>query len=273
MASDAERDITAPPADKQVIVHDGKRYTTVKEGLAYILLPESAEEAARQPKDSDEVQNVFYNPIQQFNRDLTVLAIRAYGKERLREKLAMRQDKRSRFPDKKRKRHDANAGDSRPAKTQKVASHGEEAADPPRGDQLEQQQQHEPATGGGTDATAAASSAVGGAAAPAAAADAAEPTTTETTVDGPAEGDFSSQKVQAPHQPRFTILDALSATGLRALRYAHEIPFVTSVTSNDLLATATETIRLNVRHNGLQGRVHVSHDDAVAHMAAATSTT
>ncbi len=32
------------------------------------------------------MQQVFYNPIQQFNRDLTVPAIKAYGKEPLEKK-------------------------------------------------------------------------------------------------------------------------------------------------------------------------------------------
>ena len=74
--------ITAPPAAGQHILHNGKEYTTIKEGLAYILIPASASTVPQTtPKGENESQSVFYNPIQQFNRDLSVLAIKAYGEE------------------------------------------------------------------------------------------------------------------------------------------------------------------------------------------------
>lgn len=71
-----------------------------------------------------------------------------------------------------------------------------------------------------------------------------------------------------PKQPKinFTILDALSATGLRALRYSHEIPFTTSVTANDLLPEATKAIELNVQHNQLQDKIKPITGNAMAHM-------
>src|SRR4051812_8326813 len=43
MSSDAQP-ITALPAAKQIIEHDGIRYTTIKEGLAHILIPEASVE-------------------------------------------------------------------------------------------------------------------------------------------------------------------------------------------------------------------------------------
>ncbi|KAL8928995.1 MAG: hypothetical protein Q9208_001438 [Pyrenodesmia sp. 3 TL-2023] len=64
----------------------------------------------------------------------------------------------------------------------------------------------------------------------------------------------------------FRILDALSATGLRALRYAKEIPQVTSVTANDLSPSATASIRLNVAYNELAGKVSPTTGDARAVM-------
>jgi len=79
--------IDSQPAVDQLIEHDGKSYSTVKEGLAYILVPPNAR-TEQDPKskrnhkgdDSDQqAQSVFYNPIQQFNRDLSVLAIKAFG--------------------------------------------------------------------------------------------------------------------------------------------------------------------------------------------------
>ncbi|RPB23463.1 TRM-domain-containing protein [Terfezia boudieri ATCC MYA-4762] len=52
-----------------------------------------------------------------------------------------------------------------------------------------------------------------------------------------------------PTTPPFRILDALSATGLRALRYALEIPFATHLTANDLSAAAVQTIHRNLLYN------------------------
>lgn len=46
------------------------------------------------------------------------------------------------------------------------------------------------------------------------------------------------------------VLEALSATGLRAIRYAREVPGVTTVLANDLDPGAVQTIARNVVHNG-----------------------
>lgn len=49
----------------------------------------------------------------------------------------------------------------------------------------------------------------------------------------------------------FTILEALAASGLRSIRYAKEIPNLKQVIANDLEAEAVESIRRNVKYNGL----------------------
>lgn len=59
-----------------------------------------------------------------------------------------------------------------------------------------------------------------------------------------------------------TILEALSATGLRSIRYAKEIPNVTKIVANDLSEQAVETIKANVVHNGVESLIDTSHDDA-----------
>ncbi|MCO5605346.1 hypothetical protein L7F22_059529 [Adiantum nelumboides] len=64
----------------------------------------------------------------------------------------------------------------------------------------------------------------------------------------------------------FTVLDALSATGLRALRYAKEIPFATNVIANDLSRSAVEAIEMNIDHNQVKGKVHSNVGDARAYM-------
>ncbi|KAK5998592.1 tRNA 2,2-dimethylguanosine-26 methyltransferase [Cladobotryum mycophilum] len=179
---------------------DGKQFRVVKEGKATILVPQGAKIG----EDRGDVQQVFYNPIQQYNRDLSVLAIKTYGEEALekrKEKLKDKSNKQS----KKRKR-DEQDDSSHPvlAEATKTETQGEENISQPE--------------------------------------------------------DVKAQK------PKFKILDALSASGLRALRYAHEIPFVTSVNANDLSTSAAETIKQNISHNGLDDIITVTNEDALAHM-------
>ncbi|XP_073960468.1 tRNA methyltransferase 1 isoform X2 [Choristoneura fumiferana] len=59
-----------------------------------------------------------------------------------------------------------------------------------------------------------------------------------------------------------SILEALSATGLRSIRYAKEVPNVTKIVANDLSAQAVETIKANIVHNGVKDIIETSHDDA-----------
>ena len=60
------------------VTYDGNEYEVVREGSAEILNIKGPD---IQPKQSANSQTVFYNPIQQFNRDLSVLAIRAFGED------------------------------------------------------------------------------------------------------------------------------------------------------------------------------------------------
>ena len=246
--------ISAAPAEGQFISHNGKEYATVKEGLAHILVPKQALDAAQQASDTQGVQHVFYNPIQQFNRDLTVLAIKAYGTEKLQDKEAAFQKKLKGIQQKKRKRQEQRTDTERSTKAQKLcddqlaaeAKPNEAATASEAADAKSQQQ-----LSTGMDSATASSEQTG-----------------VSEVARAADGDSTAVKEERPSRPppSFKILDALSATGLRAIRYAQEIPFVTSVTSNDLLAEAVESIKLNVEHNKLESKVNVSHDDAIAYM-------
>lgn len=241
METDTAQPITATPAPGQIISHLGVRYTTVKEGLAHILVPEATVEANAKVRNDQGVSQVFYNPIQQFNRDLTILTIRAHGKEKIAQKELAAQNK-AKLIDKKRKRKDhTQAQEERPSKVPKTPEDGADV-----------QMVEAGAAEGSNDAV-----------------EVPAPVVEENIVaDKPAEPTTENETPteNGTKPPKFTILDALSASGLRALRYAHEIPFVTSVTSNDLLKAAVESIKLNVQHNGLESKINVSHDDALAHM-------
>ncbi|KAF4587366.1 N2,N2-dimethylguanosine tRNA methyltransferase [Ophiocordyceps camponoti-floridani] len=166
---------------------DGKLYRPIKEGKATILVPAEATNS----------QQVFYNPIQQYNRDLSCLAVKAYGQWTMERRAQSQGSKRA--GSRKRKR-DGNEGGS-------------------TGDQ--------------------------------------------PVVDQAKDESKQSETKLKPRSP-FKILDALSASGLRALRYAHELPFATAITANDLSASAAASIKRNVQYNGLQDIISVTNDNALA---------
>ena len=144
-------------------------YNIITEGKAHILFPEK--------------ETVFYNPIQQFNRDLSVTCIKAW-------------DNLYGIPKQTRK-----------GRKRSLQSPGEESS---KKRKLE---------------------------------------------DGSAE-------TQTSTRPYIKILEALSATGLRAIRYAHEIPNVKEIVANDLLPAAVESIKKNVEYNKVEKIVKPNLDDA-----------
>ncbi len=239
--SNTLRDLSAPPAAGQRIQHANVVYTTVKEGLAHILVPEDSE-----TKDGQEVQQVFYNPIQQFNRDLTILAMTAYGKERMEQKTAASNARAGKFVDRKRKRKDPAPPPQtdRPAKSPRLAEGATEPTDAQADTEMPDIAAEEQV--------------------------AEEDVPEHQAPEKPTETEHPAETTETPAKKdpalTFKILDALSASGLRALRYAHEIPFATSVTANDILKKAAEAIERNAAHNGLSDKIKVSVDDAMAHM-------
>ncbi|RKP07000.1 N2,N2-dimethylguanosine tRNA methyltransferase [Thamnocephalis sphaerospora] len=141
--------MSGAPAEVAVV----GEYHPITEGKATILFPNTNE--------------VFYNPVQQFNRDMSIAAIKTWGKEYLEQK----QNKRK---------------------------------------------------GGASD---------------------------EAAPSG------------------FSVLEALSATGLRSIRYAKEIESLDYVVANDIEADAVRSIRRNIAHNGLtEEKVRPSERDACALM-------
>lgn len=144
------------PANQFNVSVDGKEYTAVKEGLATILFPKVAIQTDRNGKKIEVVGEVFYNPIQQFNRDLSVFAIKAFAE-------IFHAEKKPKFR--------------------------------------------------------------------------------------PRNEDPKGLAIKGQARPRLAILDALSATGLRALRYALELPMVTLAAANDLDKSAVESIKRNILYN------------------------
>lgn len=139
-------------------------FQKVTEGKATILFPDTNE--------------VFYNPIQEFNRDISIAAIRTWDE--------IYQEERAHKLAQKKARKDAiNA---------KRAQEGQEPLPEKEG-----------------------------------------------------EGDEAS----GSSSRGITILEALSASGLRSIRYAKEIPNVRHILTNDLEADAVASIKRNAEFNGI----------------------
>ncbi|KAJ4378177.1 RNA methyltransferase tRNA(m5U54)methyltransferase [Neocucurbitaria cava] len=243
--------INAPPKAGQNISHEDKEYTTIKEGLAHILVPQGVPTSTdpKLSKEDSQKQQVFYNPIQQFNRDLSVLAIKTYGQDSIARKLqrheqAMKRGERKR----QQKTQEQQVGEGTAVETtSEEPSVADDAASKKRklvvGDADEgaipskKQRVHENG-------------------------DIEQAETVDSGLNAPA----AANGARKPWTPPFSILDALSATGLRALRYAQEIPFATSITANDMSQKAVDSIGLNVRHNKLQEKITANTGNAIAYM-------
>ncbi|KAG7002082.1 tRNA (guanine(26)-N(2))-dimethyltransferase [Physcia stellaris] len=237
------------------ITYGDKEYDVVSEGLAEILKlkKEGTTTTAK-------TQSVFYNPIQQFNRDLSVLAIRAFAEDlavirRLRKEKQIARQAQGVQQGRKRKRVGASTEGNNVEQTLDAAvkrSKPDDLDKPDPAPTLEE-----------TDQASVVRS---------------EPAVTRDGESGNDAGliptgpkALTSPKSIPEPKPTFRVLDALSATGLRALRYAKEIPMVTSITANDLSSAAIASIKLNVQHNVVGEVVKPTTGDARAHMYNAAS--
>ena len=244
MTDTLSKTIDATPQVGQRINYAGKEYTTIKEGLAHILVPHGVPTSTdpKMSKEDTQRQQVFYNPIQQFNRDLSVLAIKTFGEDIIQRKAQKHEQHRKKGEKKKQKKHDTTTTEETangtsfteegPSKKRKLdESEADEEAAPSKKQKVTENGEagHEEGAEGLQEST------------------------TNTNQD-------------QPWKPSFSILDALSATGLRALRYAQEIPFATDITANDMSQKAVDSIGLNVKHNRLEDRITAKTGNAIAYM-------
>ena len=80
---------------------------------------------------------------------------------------------------------------------------------------------------------------------------------------------FSEDRSEDPKykfEDGLKIMEALSATGLRSIRYAKEIPKSKLIIANDFSKRAVETIQNNIEKNDVENIVKSSHGDASAVM-------
>ncbi|KIW19808.1 N2,N2-dimethylguanosine tRNA methyltransferase [Exophiala spinifera] len=273
---------------------DGKKYRKVTEGLASVLAPykQDSDAHTRKGHNNDEgAQAVFYNPIQQFNRDLSVLAITVYAEGAVLEKEIQQSRKhqgRKNAKERKKQRASKSYGTTSQQKQNGVAEASNYAVE------NGEARQNETASNGGRKRKAAD---ISNPDADTVAAESKKARTDQNVGDDDddlpveeltshpvgeksqqegdgvqiaekkqneeAKGD-STKVVAAATQKRtpFAILDALSATGLRALRYAKEIPLATNIVANDISPESVHSIDLNIKHNEVQDKVHSNLGDA-----------
>lgn len=239
--------IEVMPKAGQNIAHDGKIYTTIKEGLAHILVPQGVPTSTdpKLSKEETQRQQVFYNPIQQFNRDLSVLAIKTFGQDSIERKLRKHEVTKKRAERKRQRAQDKTMTEEQEDPSENgVALETEGTSNKRKLDEGDMEEDVAPAKKQRVVENGAA-----------------EKATAEVAPNAPGDTTGPSQWV-----PPFSILDALSATGLRALRYAQEIPFATSVTSNDMSSEAVASIKLNVKHNKLEDKITPNTGNAIAYM-------
>jgi tRNA (guanine26-N2/guanine27-N2)-dimethyltransferase len=260
----------APNTATDIVKYNGRDYSIAREGLAGILTPHPPQVAS---------QAVFYNPIQQFNRDLSVLAIRIFGDDlaairnaKHGKRLQTSGGKAKKGQKRKRDENDLQ-GREETTKASESCEKNDTTRDHEFSPNAKMPNGTEPSAGPVQPSAGDVSSAVitdntsevkdpqsvGYTETPLG------PRLTQSATNG------NEYKAQTENQGilrpcSFRILDALSATGLRALRYAKEIPAVTSVTANDLSSLATDSIKLNIQYNRLADKVYANTGNALSHM-------
>ncbi|KAI8453031.1 tRNA methyltransferase [Phakopsora pachyrhizi] len=200
-----------------------------QESSTQILLP---------PPSSSSSQTAFINPVQEFNRDLSIAAIRAWHsirQDETRNRAASRPRGRTNDHPKARRTVGTEDSEDQPTKRQRTTDTTDSSHQlPTLPDNRQPDTNHKPVT--------------------------------EPVID-----DLSNPPSDhRDRTPTFTALEALSATGLRAIRYAKEIPSMRWIIANDLSPSAVSAIRANIRHNGLEperpevdlGKVRVNQGDA-----------
>ncbi|KAH8116969.1 N2,N2-dimethylguanosine tRNA methyltransferase, partial [Phellopilus nigrolimitatus] len=211
----------SPPPESITIPEIPDGFTLHTENTARILLPATDE--------------AFLNPVQEFNRDLSVACIRVWSEQFDAAKEKKWRDRNARAAagegkEKKGKGKNAKKAKSKLETVVKVES-GKEmpaALDVPMSDEPNERATSVPSG--------------------------------SAPVGAEVKTDTTQVATYRPH--RFVLLEALSATGLRAIRYAKEIPLVKYVIANDISPVAVEAIKRNVELNGLGDKTEASASSA-----------
>ena len=255
MVSSSPANITS----RKQVSYDGVDYDVVREGLAEILNPVQAQasqvNAIENGREKRQAQSVFYNPIQQFNRDLSVLAISVFAKQlvdiRNQDQKSGKRKFASEKANKRRKLEAFKDDSSEPHTNQDVSEETVKEIDNKESETAASKIDTEMLDASLIDAQI--------------------DTRNDTIANENGDSVSTIPEVPKPttaegmyHQIR--VLDALSASGLRALRYAQEISTLTHIVANDLSASATKAINLNIHHNKQEAKISLNTGNAIDFM-------
>ncbi|KAG4304012.1 hypothetical protein PORY_002535 [Pneumocystis oryctolagi] len=180
-----------------------------QEDLSNVYLVSEGKASFFVPKEN----KVFYNPVQTFNRDLSVIVTRSWSQDFLKNKEMILKEKQ----------------EKKEFKRQKTSHFSEK---------MEKTSEESPQN---TEKTSFSSK-----------------KTNSSNFN-------TSDSLNQSHKsclPSFNILDAFSATGIRAIRYIKEIPNVGYVVANDYAKAAVDVIKKNCSYNNIFEKVKFSCEDA-----------
>ncbi|KAK4048628.1 RNA methyltransferase tRNA(m5U54)methyltransferase [Microbotryomycetes sp. JL201] len=233
--TDAAPSIATPAAtesDSSINAAPPAGFVAYTEATTSILFATPDSALANQDKSTQTPQApVFLNPVQEYNRDLSVVAIRAWSERRQTDKAAYWEEGVRRKWARRRARaeREEQQADETASKKRKVdASPAVTSADVSGDLEAKSVPATEPAPGVSESSV--------------------------SNINTTARPVPSVETVLTPPRFKFTLLEALSATGLRAIRYAKEIPLLRYVVANDLSSSAVQDIKRNVEYNGLTPR-------------------
>lgn len=182
--------------------------TVISEGKAKVIYPSA--------------NQVFYNPVQEFNRDLTCAVITEFARMQLAEKgidLVV-------------------PGERKPQKVVvDLSDNGEDCEIPAPADTPAPEDTPTPE-------------------------DNSAPKHSPAPKDNPAAAERRTVTVGEVCPEGLRVLEGLAASGLRSVRFACEVPGLQSVVANDFSASAVELIRRNIQFNGVEHLVTASYSDA-----------
>ncbi|KAL8597279.1 hypothetical protein ACOMHN_051590 [Nucella lapillus] len=203
----------------------------IAEGKAKVLLPRS----------------VFYNPVQEFNRDLTTCVIAHFAQQFLAEQASDPGRRRRGRQPRKTDSDSAGEGTHSGVKDSEMKTDGDSAGEGTHcGVKDSERKTDSDSAGEGTHCGVKDS---------------------ERKADGDSAGESSHSGAKdgedsCADSQGIRIFEGLAASGLRSIRFGLEIPHVKEVIANDFDKGAVEFIEKNIERNGLRGRVKSSCGDA-----------
>jgi len=206
---------TPTAADTPAVPEGFVPYTESTTSILFAAPPSSSSQAGSAP--------VFLNPVQQYNRDLSVVAIRTWSEARQREKRAFWEEGLRRKRERKRAGGAGADGKGKGKKRKaqdgegvEVGAEADKAAEAAEAKRVEDKVR--PSLRGSHIVRADADSAR--------ACQAPEPAGEPASETAAAPAPKGDEPLPPAPTYKFSLLEALSATGLRAIRYAKELPLL-----------------------------------------------